>query len=59
MARVASRKASAPRKTMKRSVGKRARKACVSRKAKTMHKKATTKRGHQLALARAQKACAK
>jgi len=58
MARVASRKSPA-KKMMKRSVGKRSRKACVVRKAKAMHKKASSRRGHQLALARAQKACSK
>ena len=44
MARVASRKVS--------------RKTCVKKTAVKMHKKARTTRGHQLALAKAQKACA-
>lgn len=44
MARVASRKVS--------------HKTCVKRTAKKMHKKASSPRGHQLALAKAQKACA-
>jgi hypothetical protein len=42
----------------KKAAAPKKHRACVSRKAKAMHKKATTKRGHQLALARAQKACA-
>lgn len=65
MARIASRKSSGKkmmkrsmkRSVSKRSVSKRSRKACVSAAAKRMHKKAKTSRGHQLALARAQKAC--
>ena len=58
MARIASRK-SGSRKMMKKAGPRRARKTCVSRKAKAMHKRARGPRGHQLALARAQKACSK
>lgn len=65
MARSASRKMT--RKSSKRSGSRKmmarkssaARKACVKRTAKQMHKKARTTRGHQLALGRAQKACSK
>jgi hypothetical protein len=54
MARAASRKSSG-RASRKVS----AHRACVSRQAKRMHKTATRTRSHQLALARANKACAK
>lgn len=53
--KVASKKV-APKKA---SAGARTKhQVCVSRKAKVMHKKARTARAHQLALSRANKACA-
>ena len=54
MARAVSRKSSG---RVSRKVS--AHRACVSKKAARMHKTATRTRSHQLALARANKACAK
>jgi hypothetical protein len=47
----------APKTT--RRMRKSSHQKCVSRKAKAMHKKASTKRQHQMALGKANKACAK
>lgn len=59
MARAASRKSS--RKASPKRVSRRvsAHRKCVATNARRMHKAATRTRSHQLALARANKACAK
>lgn len=44
---------------MARTVSKRARKMCLRRTAKALHKKAKTRRQHQLVLGKASKKCAK